>query len=220
MEGIIEDAGPSQHSPAHFVRAEGKHATNTVFRSPAARRVEKRTKAPDIGGGRRGLPREHHPGAVVNTRGRARTVHFSRDILPILSENCFTCHGPDARARKAELRLDLKETALRTKDAVIVPGKSSESELIERVTARDADQIMPPPRSGKTLTTREIQLLKTWIDQGAQWSKHWAFEPVKRPLVPPGAQSCTGREMRLTGLSWRAWRQRAWRPPRPPNDRP
>ena len=115
--------------------------------------------------------------------GEPEPVHFSRDILPILSENCFLCHGPDAKARKADLRLDLKETALRKTEAVIVPGKSGESELIERVASNDADEVMPPPKSGKKLTAHQIELLKRWIDQGAQWSKHWAFEPVRRPAA-------------------------------------
>ena len=72
---------------------------------------------------------------------------FNRDVLPIFSDNCFKCHGPDANARKAKLRLDLKEGALRTKDAVIVPGKSTESELIARILSDDPDEQMPPPDS-------------------------------------------------------------------------
>ena len=116
--------------------------------------------------------------------GENEPVRFSQDILPILSENCFTCHGPDAKARKADLRLDLKETALRRNDAVIIPGKSGESELIERVDSIDADERMPPEKSGKKLTAHQIELLKKWIDQGAHWSQHWAFEPVRRPAAP------------------------------------
>ena len=112
------------------------------------------------------------------------SVHFSRDILPILSENCFACHGPDAKARQAKLRLDLKETALRKTEPVIVPGKSGESELIERVVSNDIDDVMPPQKSGKKLTAHQIDLLKKWIDQGAPWSKHWAFEPARRPAAP------------------------------------
>ena len=68
---------------------------------------------------------------------------------------------------------------------MIVPGKSGESELIQRVTSNDPDEVMPPPKSGKKLTARQIELLKKWIDQGAHWSKHWAFEPVRRPAAPP-----------------------------------
>ena len=117
--------------------------------------------------------------------GEPEPVHFSRDILPILSENCFACHGPDAKARKAKLQLDLKETALRKTEPVITPGKSDERELIQRVSTKDVDEMMPPPKSGKKLTAKEIELLKRWIDQGAQWSKHWAFEPARRPAAPP-----------------------------------
>jgi Protein of unknown function (DUF1553)/Protein of unknown function (DUF1549)/Planctomycete cytochrome C len=111
-------------------------------------------------------------------------VDFRRDVLPILSENCFTCHGPDAKTRKADLRLDVKESALRTKDAVIVPGKSSESELFERVSSTDGDEVMPPPKSGKKLAPGQIDVLKKWIDQGASWKGHWAFEPIGRPAPP------------------------------------
>jgi hypothetical protein len=111
--------------------------------------------------------------------GEAQTVQFDRQILPILSENCFTCHGPDAKARKADLRLDLKETALRKTEPVIVPGQSALSVLIDRVTSKDIDEKMPPNGSGKKLTVDQVELLKKWIDQGATWSKHWAFEPVR-----------------------------------------
>ncbi len=122
--------------------------------------------------------------SILVRAGENEPVRFSQDILPILSENCFTCHGPDAKARKADLRLDLKDTALRRNDAVIMPGKSGESELIERVASNDVDERMPPPKSGKTLTAHQIELLKKWIDQGAHWSQHWAFEPVRRPAAP------------------------------------
>ena len=140
--------------------------------------------------------------------GEPEPVHFSRDILPILSENCFTCHGPDAKTRKADLRLDLKEIALRTKDPVIVPGKSGESELIERVASNDADEVMPPPKSGKKLTAQQIELLKKWIDQGAPWSKHWAFEPVRRPAAARRCATRAGSGTRSTGSCWRGSRPR------------
>ena len=80
--------------------------------------------------------------------GDAVPVSFSRDVLPILSENCLLCHGPDVKRRKAELRLDVQESALRSKDPIIVPGKSRDSELIRRVETDDADELMPPPMSG------------------------------------------------------------------------
>jgi hypothetical protein len=116
--------------------------------------------------------------------GPRGAVNFSREILPILSENCFQCHGPDARARKAKLRLDTEEGALHRGDPVIVPGKSAASELIRRVAAADEKEIMPPRATNRKLTPRQIDLLKRWIDTGAKWGKHWAFEPPHRPSMP------------------------------------
>jgi hypothetical protein len=114
----------------------------------------------------------------------AEPVDFRRDILPILSENCFLCHGPDSKTRKADLRLDLKESALRTKDPVIVPGNCTESELFARITSTDPDELMPPRKSGKALTAQQVELLTRWIDQGAKWSRHWAFGPPVRSATP------------------------------------
>lgn len=111
-------------------------------------------------------------------------VDFSRDVLPILTENCFLCHGPDAKTRKAKLRLDVKDGALRTTDPVIVPGKSTESELIHRITSTDPEEQMPPPKSSHKLSSQQVSLLKRWIDEGAKWGRHWAFEPVHRPNLP------------------------------------
>jgi hypothetical protein len=116
--------------------------------------------------------------------GAAEPVDFRRDIQPILSDNCFLCHGPDSKTRKADLRLDVKDGALRKADPVIVPGKSGESELIARITCTEPDELMPPRKSGKALTPHQIELLKTWIDQGASWSKHWAFESPHRTTPP------------------------------------
>src|SRR6476469_2123523 len=84
-----------------------------------------------------------------------RTIDFSQDVLPILSDNCFQCHGPDVRARKAKLRLDTQDGALRKDDPVIVSGKSAESELIHRISSSDADMVMPPVKSNKKLTPRQ-----------------------------------------------------------------
>ena len=117
----------------------------------------------------------------------AERVHFSRDVLPILAQNCFTCHGPDAKARKADLRLDQKAIALRKAEPVIVPGKSRDSELVERITSQEPDEVMPPPKSGRKLSARQIEILTRWIDQGAEWGRHWAFEPIARP-APPAVQ--------------------------------
>jgi hypothetical protein len=116
--------------------------------------------------------------------GAPGEVDFRRDIQPILSENCFLCHGPDSKTRKADLRLDVKDGALRKTDPVIVPGKSGESELIARISSTDPEELMPPRKSGKSLTPHQIELLKTWIDQGASWSKHWAFDPPRRTSPP------------------------------------
>jgi hypothetical protein len=116
--------------------------------------------------------------------GDSPSVDFSRDVLPILSQNCFLCHGPDAKARKADLRLDSKQSALRTNEPVIVPGKSAESELIRRTQSTDADEAMPPLKSGRKLSGLQKETLRRWVDQGARWGKHWAFEPP-RPIAPP-----------------------------------
>jgi hypothetical protein len=117
--------------------------------------------------------------------GDVPTVSFSRDVLPILSENCLLCHGPDSKARKADLRLDQQASALRTKDPIIVPGKSGDSELIRRVESDDAEEVMPPPKSGHKLRPQQKETLRRWVDQGARWGKHWAFEPPAQVAPPP-----------------------------------
>jgi hypothetical protein len=115
----------------------------------------------------------------------AQPPDFGRDILPILSDKCFHCHGPDADARKAGLRFDTKEGAFRVKrgKAVIIPGNSAESELIQRILSKDDSEVMPPPEAKRTLSDKQKELLKQWIDSGAKWDQHWAFTvPVKREL--------------------------------------
>jgi hypothetical protein len=115
------------------------------------------------------------------------TLRFGRDILPILSDHCFPCHGPDENARQAGLRLDLHDSALAAGDSgqqAIVPGDSAASEVIRRITASDADSRMPPADANRKLTPRQIELLKRWIDQGAAWGKYWAFEPPQRSPLP------------------------------------
>jgi hypothetical protein len=116
-------------------------------------------------------------------------VEFGRDILPILSENCFLCHGPDAKNRKARLRLDDETSARKVRKgrAAIVPGKSSSSELYLRVSATEPEEIMPPPRSNRKLTGKQIALLRQWIDEGATWGDHWALTRLVRSALPqPG----------------------------------
>src|SRR5687767_10923634 len=116
----------------------------------------------------------------------ATDVRFNRDIRPILSDNCFACHGPDEKKRKADLRLDTKE-GLFTKlenGAPVVPGNVKDSEMLRRVTSHDEEDVMPPPKTGKTLTPRQIDLLRRWVEQGAQWEGHWSFIPPVRPTQP------------------------------------
>ena len=117
----------------------------------------------------------------------AEPVRFSRDVLPILSDNCFSCHGPDEGHRKADLRLDTREGA--TADAIqaVVPGRPEASELIRRIVSTDEDEVMPPPKSHKPrLKPGQTELLRRWIAEGAAWGRHWALEKPVRPATPPG----------------------------------
>ncbi len=107
---------------------------------------------------------------------------FNRVIRPILSENCFTCHGPDGAQRKAGLRLDDRSVALE-RDA-FVPGNADESELIRRITSTDADEKMPPPDSNRSLTPEQIEALRAWIDGGAEYEPHWSFIPIPDTAPP------------------------------------
>lgn len=113
-------------------------------------------------------------------------VEFNRDIRPIFSDTCFKCHGPDERQRKAKLRLDLRENALMEHDGKlpIVPGHSERSEAYRRMTTSDEEDRMPPVKSNKVLTKRQIELVRRWIDQGAQYQLHWAFIAPRRPALP------------------------------------
>ena len=111
------------------------------------------------------------------------TVQFNRDIRPLLSNNCFLCHGPDEGRRKAKLRLDVEVEA---KKDVIVPGDVTDSEFWARITSTNPDEMMPPPESKKQLTARQKALLKRWIEQGAKYEGHWAFLEPKSPTPPKG----------------------------------
>src|SRR5260221_5936171 len=125
---------------------------------------------------------------AANKPAFAPTVDFNREIRPILSENCFKCHGPDEKERKAKLRFDHKDDAFKpakSGDFAIVPGDTSKSKLVERITSKDPDEIMPPTKSGKKLTARQIELLTSWIAQGAKWQEHWAYVKPERPTTPP-----------------------------------
>ena len=113
-------------------------------------------------------------------------IDYNRQILPILSDNCYKCHGPDEKARKAELRLDTKAGAFRVKDgkAILVAGDSAKSELIRRITSTDPDVVMPKPKSGRKLTPEQIATIKSWVDQGAKWAMHWSLVPPKAQQLP------------------------------------
>ena len=107
------------------------------------------------------------------------SVDFNRQIRPILSESCYQCHGPDVNKRKADLRLDRRDGLFRSADGttIVVPGKPDESELLARITADDPELRMPPPKSGAPLDPEQIDLIKRWIAEGAEWKGHWAYLP-------------------------------------------
>lgn len=118
--------------------------------------------------------------------GQDATLSFSRDVLPILSDRCFHCHGPDESNRQAELRLDLRDEATADRDghAPVVPEDPDASEIVKRIVSTDPDLLMPPGDSHrKPLTQDEIQIVQQWIREGAVWGKHWAFEKPER--IPP-----------------------------------
>lgn len=113
-------------------------------------------------------------------------IEFNRDVRPILSENCFACHGFDPKHREGDLRLDTFDGATQDRDGArgIVPGDLSKSDAWQRIISEDKDEVMPPPKSHKPpLTTRQREILKTWIEQGAKYERHWSFEP---PKAQPG----------------------------------
>ena len=120
----------------------------------------------------------------------SQAVDFNREIRPLLASKCYACHGPDEEGRKAKLRLDVRENAL--KNEVIVPGKIEESEFHYRIRSDDPEEIMPPPESHATLTAKEKDLLEKWIKEGAKYDKHWAFVPPVAS-APPAKNSKWGR---------------------------
>jgi mono/diheme cytochrome c family protein len=119
------------------------------------------------------------------------TVTYNRDVRPILSENCFACHGFDAKHRKADLRLDTQEGAFAAgqNGPAVKPGKPNESEVWKRISTDDADEHMPPAKSHKVLSAAEKEIIRTWIAQGSKYQKHWAFELPVKPEVPASAKN-------------------------------
>ena len=113
---------------------------------------------------------------------RRQPIDFNRDIRPMLSANCFACHGPDEGHREADLRLDVREAAIDW--GAIVPAAADESEMIRRILSDDPDEVMPPPHTGDMLSAEQKTLFARWIDEGAEYAEHWAFVPPQRPAVP------------------------------------
>src|SRR5436190_4432581 len=114
------------------------------------------------------------------------SIEFNRDVRPILSDHCFRCHGPDSTTREADLRLDVEKSLFaERKDGVIVErGRPMSSPLYRRLVSTDPDEKMPPPKSGKELSTVQIETLRRWIEQGARWEDHWAFRPLVKESPP------------------------------------
>jgi len=123
---------------------------------------------------------------IVADEGTAKRVDFGRDIRPLLSDNCYYCHGPDANTREADLRLDVREDAMADLGgyAALVPGNADKSEMVARLIAEDPDERMPPIDSGKELTPEQISLFKQWIAEGADWPEHWSFVTPQQEQPP------------------------------------
>ncbi|HEX5220054.1 MAG TPA: DUF1549 domain-containing protein, partial [Verrucomicrobiae bacterium] len=132
------------------------------------------------------------PGVTWSLRAEeSAKVDFNFQIRPLLSDRCFRCHGPDSGARKAKLRLDQRDGALKELDdswAIVKPGNLEKSELIRRILTDDQDDLMPPPDSHLTLTVAEKDLLKRWVLEGAEYKSHWSFIPVAK-VTPPALAS-------------------------------
>ncbi len=137
----------------------------------------------------------------------AEPVNFSREVLPVLSDRCFYCHGPDEKHRKADLRLDDESAAkaVGKNGAAIVPGSPEKSLIVQRMLSKDPDELMPPPEAHKDLTPAQIATLQRWIAEGAPWGKHWAFTPLVRPAVKePGnpVDALVGATLKRDGLDF------------------
>jgi hypothetical protein len=121
----------------------------------------------------------------------AAPVEFNREIRPILSDKCFFCHGPDQTNRKSKVRFDTEAGAKQDLGGrfAIVPGDPAKSTLYQRITTATKGLRMPPVHTGRTLTEQEVALLKRWIEEGAQWQKHWSFIAPRRPELPTVRQA-------------------------------
>lgn len=140
-------------------------------------------------------------GAIAGSSSADESVQFNRDIRPILSDNCFLCHGPDKNRREADLRLDVRSEAV--DHGAIVPGKPEESEAVARIYSTDADVLMPPPDSNKKLSDSQKATIKRWIAEGGEYQGHWAYEPPVKPATPPGENAIdylVGQRLAKAGL--------------------
>lgn len=140
---------------------------------------------------------------VTPTRGEAAKISFNRDVRPILSENCYACHGPDASGRKAELRLDIEANAFRPHgefEAAIIRGDPENSPVYTRITSTLKSEIMPPVDSHKSLTTDEKEVIRDWIAQGAEWEGHWAFIKPQKPAPPSSSQDGQAIDAFITAM--------------------
>ena len=125
------------------------------------------------------------PGLVVSSFLQAENIDFARDIQPIFAEHCTLCHGPDEQ--KSGLNLTEEESLhskLKSGEPALVPGKPEDSELLYRISTQDTDELMPPPEHGSRLKPTEVALIRQWISEGAKWSQHWAYRPLKRIPLP------------------------------------
>ena len=116
-----------------------------------------------------------------------KKLQFTRDVRPILSDTCFTCHGPDEAKRKSGVRFDTKEGLLGKNEAgepLVVSGRSADSPLLQRLISKDPSERMPPPEHGKQLTPEQIEKIRRWIDEGAEYREHWSFTKLTQPEVP------------------------------------
>lgn len=125
---------------------------------------------------------------VVGSGIAAEPIEYNRDIRPIFAEHCFACHGADAEARKADLRLDQREAAIDS--GVITPGDPADSAVIDRVFTKEPEQLMPPAEAKKPLSSEQMELLKRWVEEGAEYQSHWAFLPPRK-RNPPAVQNET-----------------------------
>jgi Protein of unknown function (DUF1549)/Planctomycete cytochrome C len=129
-------------------------------------------------------------GASLRAAEPAR-IGFNHEIRPLLADKCFTCHGPDARARKADLRLDVRDEAIKVRQKIqpIVPGEPDKSEVVRRIFTDDESDRMPPEKSRLKLTDAQKQLLREWIRQGAPYEAHWSLIPLPDKVTPPAIAS-------------------------------